>query len=52
MPRKKKPVYEYVSTLGKYRKRVKSPNGKYVALYADTADELTEKIICYNEYAH
>lgn len=44
MPRQKKPTYEYVEKLGRYRKRVKGPDGKYVAIYGTTPEELTEKI--------
>lgn len=45
MPRPKKPTYEYVEQLKLYRKRIKGPNGKYVAIYGKTSDELTEKLI-------
>jgi len=44
MARPRKAKYEYVETLGQYRKRVKSPTGSYVALYGRTPEELTEKI--------
>jgi len=44
MPRPKKPTYEYVEKLQRYRKRIKDADGKYVSLYAKTPDELTDKI--------
>lgn len=44
MPRQKKPTYEYVEKLGRYRKRVKGPDGKYVAVYGLTTEELTERL--------
>lgn len=44
MPRPKKPKYEYVEKLGRYRKRIKDADGKYVALYGTTPEELTAKI--------
>lgn len=44
MPRQKKPTYEYVEKLGRYRKRVKGPDGKYVAVYGLTPEELTERL--------
>lgn len=44
MARPKKPTYEYVEKLGTYRKRIKDADGKYVALYAKTPKELTQKI--------
>lgn len=44
MARAKKPKYEYVESLGLYRKRVKDATGKYVAVYGKTPEELTEKI--------
>ncbi len=44
MPRPKKPTYEYVEKLKCYRKRVKDLDGRYVALYGKTPEELTEKI--------
>lgn len=44
MPRPKKPRYEFVERLGLYRKRIKDTDGKYVAIYGKTPDELTEKI--------
>lgn len=44
MARPKKPTYEWVERLGLYRKRIKDTDGKYVAIYAPTPDELTEKL--------
>ena len=44
MPRPKKPTYEYVARLDRYRKRVKDADGKYVAIYGKTPEELTEKL--------
>lgn len=44
MPRPKKPKYEYVERLKLYRKRIKDSDGKYVAVYGTTPDELTEKL--------
>lgn len=44
MPRPKKPKYEFVERLGLYRKRIKDTDGKYVAIYGKTPDELTEKV--------
>ena len=44
MARSKKPTYEYIPSRDEYRKRIKGPNGKYIALYAKTPDKLTEKI--------
>ena len=44
MARPKKPKYEYVERLKLYRKRVKDADGKYVAIYGKTPDELTEKL--------
>lgn len=44
MPRQKKPVYEYVEKLGRYRKRIKDADGKYVAIYGITPEELTERL--------
>ena len=49
MARPKKPKYEYVEKLSLYRKRVKDINGKYVAVYGKTPDELTEKLINFSE---
>lgn len=44
MGRPKKPTYEYVARLKLYRKRIKDADGKYVAIYGKTPDELTEKL--------
>ena len=44
MARPKKPTYEYVERLKLYRKRIKDSDGKYVAIYGKTSDELTEKL--------
>lgn len=44
MSRPKKPTYEYVERLKLYRKRIKGPDGKYVAIYGKTPDELTDKL--------
>lgn len=44
MARQKKPKYEYVERLGQYRKRIKDVDGKYIAIYGRTPDELTAKL--------
>lgn len=44
MARQKKPTYEYVASRKEYRKRIKGPDGKYVAIYAKTPEELTRKV--------
>lgn len=44
MARPKKPTYEYIPSRNEYRKRIKDSDGKYVALYAKTPDELTRKV--------
>lgn len=44
MPRPKKPTFEYVERLGRYRKRIKDTDGKYVAVYGRTPEELTRKL--------
>ena len=44
MARPKKPTYEYVERLKLYRKRIKGPGGKYVAVYGKTPEELDEKL--------
>lgn len=44
MARPKKPTYEYVERLKLYRKRIKGPGGKYVAIYGKTPGELDEKV--------
>lgn len=45
MPRQKKPTYEYVEKLGRYRKRIKDADGRYVSIYGLTVQELEEKIM-------
>lgn len=45
----KKSKYEYVEANQSYRKRVKGPDGKFVALYGKTAGELTAKIRQFKE---
>ena len=44
MPRPQKPQYEYIASRGYYRKRIKATDGKYVAIYGRTPEELTEKL--------
>jgi len=44
MPRQKKPTYEWFEPRQCYRKRMKDSDGKYVAIYGKTPDELAEKI--------
>lgn len=44
MARPKKPTYEWIESRKEFRKRIKGPNGKYIALYAQTPEELTEKV--------
>lgn len=44
MARPKKPKYEYVEKLGRYRKRIKDTDGRYVAIYGTTVKELEAKI--------
>lgn len=44
MARPKKPTYEFVTSRNEYRKRIKGPDGKYVALYAKTPEALAEKV--------
>lgn len=44
MARPKKPTYEFIASRNEYRKRIKGPDGKYAALYAQTPVALTEKI--------
>lgn len=44
MPRPKRPKYEYVESLGRYRKRIKDADGKYIAIYGKTPEELTTKV--------
>lgn len=44
MPRAKKPTYEWVPALHRYRKRIKDTDGKYVTIYGKTERELTDKL--------
>ncbi len=44
MARPKKPTYEFVASLNLYRKRIKDSDGKYVAIYGKSPEELTEKL--------
>lgn len=44
MARPKKPKYEFVPRLNCYRKRIKDTDGRYVAIYGKTPDELTLKL--------
>ena len=44
MARPKKPTYEYVEKLKSYRKRIKDADGKYVAIYGKTPEDLTRKL--------
>ncbi|MDE7011456.1 MAG: site-specific integrase [Oscillospiraceae bacterium] len=44
MARAKKASYEFIASRNEYRKRIKGPDGRYIALYARTAEELTRKI--------
>lgn len=44
MARPKKPTYEFVPSRNQYRKRIKGPDGRYIAFYARTPEELTEKL--------
>ena len=44
MARQKKPKYEYVEKLKSYRKRIKDADGKYIAIYGKTPEELTAKL--------
>ena len=44
MSRPKKPTYEFMPSRNEYRKRIKGPNGKYIAIYGKTPEELTEKV--------
>jgi len=44
LPRQKRPTYEYVERLHCYRKRIKDVDGKYVAVYGKTPQELEEKL--------
>ncbi|MBQ9647009.1 MAG: tyrosine-type recombinase/integrase, partial [Oscillospiraceae bacterium] len=49
MPRPKKPTYEYVPKLQRYRKRIKDVDGKYVAIYGKTPEELEAKLAAAEE---
>ena len=44
MARPKKPKYEFVPKLNCYRKRIKDTDGRYVAIYGKTPEELTQKL--------
>lgn len=44
MPRPKKPTYEWVPALKRYRKRIKDADGQYVPIYGKTEAELTAKL--------
>lgn len=44
MPRPKRPQYEYIPSRSLYRKRIKDCDGKYVAIYGKTPEELTQKL--------
>ena len=44
MARPKKPTYEFIPSRKEYRKRIKDSDGKYVAIYAKTPEELSEKV--------
>ena len=44
MPRQKKEHYEWVASLGRYRKRIKDVDGKYVPIYGKTEDKLSAKL--------
>lgn len=44
MARPKKPTYEYMASRKEYRKRIKGPDGKYIAVYARTPEEMDEKL--------
>ena len=44
MARPRKPKYEYVEKLKSYRKRIMDADGKYVAIYGKTPEELTRKL--------
>lgn len=49
MPKPKKKTYEYVERDQRYRKRMLDRNGKMVALYGDTPNELEDKIAAFVE---
>lgn len=44
MARPKKQKYEFIASRNEYRKRIKGPDGKYVAIYAQTPEKLSEKV--------
>ena len=44
MARQKKPQYEYLPKKGIYRKRIKDVDGKYVAIYASSPEQMEEKL--------
>ena len=44
MPRPKKPTYEFIPSRNEYRKRIKGPDGRRIAIYAKTPEELTRKL--------
>ena len=44
MPRQKRPTFEYMPSRKEYRKRIKDTDGKYVAIYAKTPEELAVKV--------
>ena len=45
MPRPKNPTYEYIKSKDLYRKRIKGPDGKWIAIYAKTPKELSAKMM-------
>ena len=49
MARAKKPRYEYIESKQLYRKRLKGRDGKTVALYGKTPQELSIKIEVFQE---
>ena len=44
MPKKNAPEFSYDEKTGLYRKRIKDPRGKWVAVYGRTKDELRRKV--------
>lgn len=44
MARQKKPTYEFFPARNLYRKRIKDSDGKYVAIYGRTPEEVTAKL--------
>ena len=44
MARQKKPQYEYLPKKGIYRKRIKDVDGKYVAIYASSPEQMEGKL--------